>query len=134
MRTKIILLGACIIAILILWLEIGRAGLIDYERLNKIKAQKATQQAKDQKPPEDTRPKWMIADPVVKTEIEKRYDINRDGKLQLAEVKIYLRDTLDVIDEKGGLTINSEILKEYDRNKDGVISKYESTKIKELVR
>ena len=121
-------------AFLILWLEIGRAGLIDYERLNKIKAQKAAQQAKEQKPAEDLRPKWMIAEPVVKTEMERRYDINRDGKLQLAEVKIYLRDTLDVINEKGGITINSEILKEYDKNKDGVISKYESTKIKDLVR
>ena len=135
MRTKIIIQGTCSIAILILWLGIGRAGLIDYERLNKNKTPKAAQQAKEQKPPEeDTRPKWMITEPVVKTETEKKYDINRDGKLQLAEVKIYLRDTLDVINEKGGITINSEILKEYDKNKDGVISKYESIKIKDLVR
>ena len=119
---------------LIFCLEMGRAGLIDYERLNKIRARKATQPKTPPKAPEEEKPKWVVTEPVVKSDIEKKYDVNRDGKLQLAEVKIYLRDILDVIDEKGGITINSEILKEYDKNRDGVISKYESGKIKDLVR
>ncbi len=132
MRRIFIVLGGSIIAILMLWLD-SRAGLIDYERLQKIKSKKAAQEAAQKKAEED-KPKWVVTQPPVKTDIERRYDINRDGKLQLAEVKIYLRDTLDVIDEKGGITINSDILKEYDKNKDGVISRYESTKIKDLVR
>ena len=62
------------------------------------------------------------------------YDSNRDGKLQTAEVKIMLRDFIDVVYEKNGAMYKSPILKEYDKNKDGLINKYEAEVIDAQVR
>ena len=116
------------------------AGLIDYNRLQKqgkalptggrAKAKAAAPTA----PTQDTRPGWMKTEPKVTSKVEQPYDSNNDGKLQTAEVKIFLRDVLDQINEKGGYTINSDILKEYDKNKDGVISRYEAQDITNTVR
>ncbi len=75
-------------------------------------------------------PRWRLQAPDATGAVERRYDINRDGILQTAETKIFLRDVIDVIEAKGGYTINSDILKEYDKNKDGVISKIELPEIK----
>jgi len=107
------------------------AGLIDYERLNRIKASRENAETVlDNK----ELPQWMKVEPKAKTKIEKMYDVNRDGKLQTAEVKVYLREVLNQIDDKGGYTIDSDILKEYDQNKDGVISRYEAEAVGEFVR
>ena len=117
------------VAITLIVLNISYAGLINYERREKVRT--AAGQAKTQGPP---LAQWMIELPLVKNDYEKKYDSNRDGKLQTAEVKIFLRDIIDVIDNKGGFTVNSDILKEYDKNKDGLISREEGKLIKEHVR
>lgn len=79
-------------------------------------------------------PAWMIELPLAKSKTEKKYDVNRDGRLQKYETKIYLRDVLDTVDEKGGYTLDSDVLKEYDKNKDGFISRLEAIEIKNQVR
>jgi hypothetical protein len=78
-------------------------------------------------------PNWMITVPVAQNDVEKGYDINSDGKLQTAEVKIYLRDVVDEVDTKGFKAVDSGVLKEYDRNQDGLISAAEADKIREDV-
>ena len=72
----------------------------------------------------------MRTAPQVKTDNERTYDVNRDGKLQPAEVKIYLRGIIEIVEKKGGFTVNSDILKEYDKNKDGLISRIEVQDLK----
>ena len=104
------------------------AGLINYERLRRFKERQAAGET-DLKFKDVAVPSWMDYEPRAKTEQEKKYDINRDGILQIAETKIFLRDVLVVISQKGGFTLDSDILKEYDKNKDSFISRTESAEI-----
>ncbi len=135
MRKAIVLLGFIVMSLFIINTHPCFAGLIDYDRLNKIKAKKQSAATpKKTQAAEDTRPAWLKGEPKVTSKIEQEYDINRDEKLQSAEVKVFLRDVLDQIDEKGGYTINSDILKEYDKNRDGVVSRYEAEAIRKQVR
>lgn len=78
-------------------------------------------------------PAWTREWPEVKNQDEDRYDINRDGKLQTAEVKIYLRDVITEVMDKGSFNVNSNVVRAYDKNKDGVISKYEVEQIRQDV-
>ena len=135
MRRKFVA-GVLLSALLLLSLYMMNvsAGLIDYERLNRIKAQREGKVMQDSSGKEKDLPNWMKIEPKASSRVEQAYDVNRDGKLQTAEVKVYLREVLDVIDEKGGYTIDSNILKEYDKNKDGVISRYEAEDLGEFVR
>lgn len=139
MRIKFWLSLGLIILLLGIFLRNGRAGLIDYERINRIKygrpegAQSST--AKGGSPNEsDDFPQWLKVEPKVTNDIERQYDVNDDGKLQSAEMKVFLREVLDQIDKKGGYTVNSDALKEYDKNKDGLISRLEADAIKAYVR
>ncbi len=112
------------------------AGLINYERVNRIKAGRpaSSPTATAAEKASADLPGWMKTMPNAVSAAEKTFDVNRDGKLQTAEVKVYLRDVLDTIKEKGGYTIDSDVLKEYDRNRDGVISRYESGALSEFTR
>ncbi|HOW34798.1 MAG TPA: hypothetical protein PL155_00070 [Candidatus Omnitrophota bacterium] len=114
------------------------AQLINYDRLNKTRAQKGLppipvpgKAADVAQPPE---PFWAKGDTKVTTKEEEAYDVNNDGKMQKAEVKIFLRDNLDEIDKKGGVTVSSPILKAYDKSGDGVVSRLEAEKIRQEVR
>ena len=75
-------------------------------------------------------PSWMQNAPRVTSKDEEKYDINRDGILQSAEVKILLRDIIQTVDAKGGMTITSGVAKLYDKNSDGLINRYEVADIK----
>lgn len=100
------------------------AGLIDYDRRSRRLGTS-----------KEDAPEWWKAEPDVKNKLERRYDINRDGKLQTAEVKILLRDVVDEIQEKGRYSVySSDILKEYDKNRDRVIDKTEVEGIIKHVR
>ncbi len=119
------------------FLTSSRAGLIDYERINRIKYGKpaGVQDAKGGSAKEvDDFPQWLKVEVQVTSETERRYDANGDGKLQSAEAKVFLREVLGQVKEKGGYTVNSDILKEYDKNKDGLISRLEAEAIKLYVR
>ena len=95
------------------------AGLINYERLRRFKERQDAGE-KDLRFKDVAVPDWVDNLPRAKTEQEKRYDINKDGILQIAETKIFLRDVLNVVDQKGGYTLDSDILKEYDKNRDSI--------------
>ena len=114
--------------------KISLAGLIDYDRLNKIRANKTLSGSYGENVDEAELPAWFKTEPKVTIEEERVYDSNRDGKLQTAEVKIMLRDFIDVVYEKNGAMYKSPILKEYDKNKDGLINKYEAEVIDAQVR
>ncbi|OGX08184.1 MAG: hypothetical protein A2Z88_03325 [Omnitrophica WOR_2 bacterium GWA2_47_8] len=116
--------------------ETCHAGLINYQRRNRRGGAPAPAGGKASPaaaPVQKTMAKWMQILPSVTNQNEQRYDVNNDGKLQTAEVKTYLRDVLNVIDSKGGFTVNSEILKEYDKNKDGLVTREEARLLREHV-
>lgn len=128
MKKNIIVLGIIIFSAG-MCLEVS-AGLINYDRRQKRLGDEGTQtgamvEMRD----------WMRREPRVTNRVEERYDINRDGKLQTAEVKIFLRDVIDEVQDKGRYSaLNSDVLKEYDKNKDKMINKYELTEIIKDVR
>ena len=130
---KIVLSLALCAAITFISVYHAQAGLINYGRRNKA-ATPATGGYKAQPAkaavPAQVAPLWMRTAPQVKTDNERTYDVNRDGKLQPAEVKIYLRGIIEIVEKKGGFTVNSDILKEYDKNKDGLISRIEVQDLK----
>jgi hypothetical protein len=142
MRKIIMVLSLLTVAGLI-FMDFANAGLINYDRLKKRgsggggggyrRAAQPAQPAAAPAQPVAPRPSWTIQSPKVSNDVERKYDTNRDGVLQVAEVKIFLRDVLDVINAKGGYTINSDILKGYDRNKDGIISREEMSEIRNNV-
>ena len=72
---------------------------------------------------------WKTTPPKATTAEEKKYDVNRDGKLQVSEVKSFLQGVVDEVNSKGRISVNSDILKPYDRNADGAISRYEISAI-----
>jgi hypothetical protein len=125
---KFLSLSVCA-ACLLLFICEAQAGLINYQRRNKGGAP-VRAGARAAVPAAPVGPAWIATPPAVKNSVEKAYDVNRDGKLQPAEVKIYLRGVIETIESKGGFTINSDILKEYDKNKDGLISRSELPDLK----
>ena len=114
--------------ILLLGVSLAEAGLINYERRSRmLKGGGGAAPAAGQ---EENLPQWMKTMPPVNNRTERRYDVNRDGYLQTAEVKIFLRDVVDQVEQRGGVEVISDILKEYDKNRDGIINRYEVTDIK----
>ena len=109
------------------------AGLINYERLRRFKEKQAAGE-KDLKMADMVVPAWVDNEPEAKSEKEKHYDINKDGYLQIPEVKIFLRAVTAEAKEKGGYMVDSDILKEYDKNKDSYISKTEALEMAEDVK
>lgn len=109
---------------MIAFADIAQAGLINYER-RKSRSGEGAPSTQRAAPAQPSGPSWTRESPRVRTSEERRYDINRDGLLQTAEVKIFLRDIIDIITQRGGYTVNSDILREYDKNRDGVISSTE---------
>ncbi len=79
-------------------------------------------------------PEWARVLPEVKNREDEKYDTNRDGWLQSAEVKVMLRDVLVNVDKKGLVKIESDVLKEYDVNKDGYIKPNEIARIRQDVK
>ncbi|OGX24816.1 MAG: hypothetical protein A3D10_07085 [Omnitrophica WOR_2 bacterium RIFCSPHIGHO2_02_FULL_48_11] len=130
---KKIIVWSGIVLLMFLLVDIGRAGLIDYERLNnKRRGDKgaAAPRLGVTKPVAPVGPVWAIQTPKAMAVIEKRYDTNRDGLLQTSEIKIFLRYVITIVEEKGGYTVDSDILKSYDKNRDGVINRYELAEVK----
>lgn len=137
MKSKVfIVLGAVVAITLFSTVDRCFAQLINYDRLKKVQERKTAgaTAAKVAPAPEIPMPAWRKTMPKVTTKAEQPYDVNNDGKLQPAEVKIFLRDILDEIDKKGGILISSPVLKEYDTSGDSIISRYEAEKIKQDVR
>lgn len=119
MRLKLLLFLASA-ALSLLVINTIQAQLVNHDRRVKRQA------AKSDEPPAVPLPFWKQTLPAVTGKREVYYDINRDGILQTSETKIYLRDIVPVIKEKGGVQVfDSGILKAYDKNKDGVVNKYE---------
>ncbi len=120
-------------ALVLALVSVSFAGLVNYDRIKRRSggaAAKPATPASPAKPAVDTRPMWMRQAQPATTASEKKYDTNRDGILQTAEVKIFLRDVIQVVDTKGGYTVDSNLLKEYDKNRDGLISRTEIIDVK----
>lgn len=79
-------------------------------------------------------PQWKQNLPKVVTREEKRYDVNHDGYLQSAEVRVFLRDVAEEAQASGAVKIDSDILKEYDSNMNGEIDPQEAQKVIEDTR
>ncbi|MDP8264954.1 MAG: EF-hand domain-containing protein [Candidatus Aceula lacicola] len=129
MRRKFIILTSLCIFALMFCFDCF-AGLIDWERRNRYLKDKQQELGSEGVLSEDALPEWMRKEPRVKTKDEKRHDINRDGKLQPAESKVYLRRVIRKVENGGKVVSTSEILKEYDKNKDGVITQTEVIEIR----
>jgi hypothetical protein len=128
-----------ILLILLVAVPIAEAQLINYQRRNeqlqdarqsRQSTTTTTQSSEKSVKPAKQLPMWMRVIPPAKTKEEVRYDVNRDGQLQSAEVKILLRDTVNMVESKGAVKIESEVLKEYDEDKDGLIERREVDRIK----
>ena len=134
---KLILSISVVATCVFMLISNAQAGLINYKRREGATPapagggyKKPAPAAKAAAAAAPAAPMWMQNAPEVKTAAERVYDINRDGKLQPAEVKIFLRSVAEVVDAKGGFTVNSDILKEYDKNHDGLISRTEIVDLK----
>jgi len=121
-----------VFVISVTFVNLTYGGLVDYKRRKTGTGGAAAPTAPraTTPPAPDSTPFWAKQSPRAEAAIEKKYDTNRDGLLQTAEVKIFLRDIIDIVTQKGGYTVDSAILKAYDKNKDGVINSYELTEIK----
>ncbi len=107
--------------------SLSSAQLINYGRRSKFLGEKESA-------PDSKLPSWVKELPEPQNEDEKRYDTNRDGKLQSAEVKVYLRDIIERVESQSYISVTTDLLREYDKNKDGVINKNELELMKEHVR
>lgn len=136
MKKYMLLLPLSFVLVLAL-VSVSFAGLINYDRVQRRKTGESparpsapSSPARPAAPAVDTRPMWMRQAQPATTPTEKKYDTNRDGLLQTAEVKIFLRDVIQVVDSKGGYNVDSNLLREYDKNRDGLISRTEIILVK----
>ena len=125
---RVWLILACCLLFGLLIASSSYAQLINYGRRNRFVGNRNASEN------EEDLPAWALELPKVKTREERRYDINRDGKLQSAEVKVFLRDVIERVEKRSYVNVTSDILRGYDMNKDGVINTYELDKIKEHVQ
>lgn len=79
-------------------------------------------------------PQWIRNAPRAVTSTERRYDFNRDGRLQAGEAISFLRLVIQEVERRGGYEIDSDFLREYDRNRDGYINRYEVEAVKRDIR
>ena len=64
---------------------------------------------------------------------EQRYDLNRDGKMQEAEIKAFLKDVITRVETYGEFSFTSGLLRPYDLEGDSVIRLYELDRIRNRV-
>ena len=76
--------------------------------------------------PKERRLCWRHARSRVNTNLEKKYDANKDGWLESAEVREMLNAKQALIKSKGKAKVDSTIEEEYDINKDGTLDKKEA--------
>lgn len=69
----------------------------------------------------------------VTTRVEKIYDLNDDGILQVTEQKDFFRDVLASVQSRGNFTVSSPLLKTFDSDSDGQINRYEADAIRDLL-
>jgi len=124
---KVIRIGLWIVVLMLAGTQIASAQLINYGRRNQFI------NGTSESPKEDdmTVPDWAKTLPKVSNSSERRYDINRDGMLQSAEVKVMLRDTIEAVESRGSVAVYSDILKGYDINKDRYITSGELDKMRQ---
>lgn len=139
MKKQIRIMAGLILTVLFV-ANVCYAGLINYDRRNRNLQRAADAPATPAPVPVPTRtapgwsakkdvavtvPKWMVTAPRVSNRFERRYDANKDRRLQVAEVKRFLSDVIKEVENDGRYKVNSDILKIYDTNRDGVIRRYE---------
>ena len=73
---------------------------------------------------------WRHYHSRVNTNLEKKYDKNKDGWLEPAEAKKMLQDRYAIIQTDGKAKVDSPLEAEYDANKDGVIDAREAEVLK----
>ncbi|MFP4472777.1 MAG: hypothetical protein ACLFPX_02760 [Candidatus Omnitrophota bacterium] len=122
--------GMILAAVCLLFsVQIVSAQLINYGRRNKyLKGRSDVEEG------EETLPEWVRELPRVINDLERRYDVNRDGLLQTAEVKVFLRDVIDEVSRRNRIEIETDILKEYDKNNDRMIELFELERIRKDVQ
>jgi hypothetical protein len=108
--------------------DIVNAQLINYGRKNTFLRPTNSEET------EESIPSWAKELPQPQNTEERRYDTNRDGQLQSAEVKVYLRDIIVRVEARGYISVTTDLLREYDKNKDGAINKNEIELMKEHVK
>ncbi len=123
-------IGLWVVILSMVGTQVVSAQLINYGRRNQI----VDGNPEPAKVNDETIPKWAKELPKVVNSSERRYDINRDGLLQSAEVKVMLRDVMEAVETKGSVAVYSDILKDYDKNKDRYITPAELDKIREDTR
>lgn len=105
------------------------AQLINYGRRNKFL--RATNPDMTE---EESIPQWARELVEPQSTEERRFDTNRDGRLQSAEVKVYLRGIIEQVEDRGYVSAVTDLLREYDRNRDGMINASELERMKEHVK
>jgi hypothetical protein len=124
---KMIRIGLWITILTVIMVQAASAQLINYGRRNQF----INGSTDSPKSDDMTVPQWAKETPKVTNNSERRYDINRDGLLQSAEVKVMLRDVIETVEDRGSVVVYSDILKEYDKNKDRYITAAELDKIRQ---
>ena len=124
---KMIRIGLWIAVLTVVMVQIASAQLINYGR----RGQYINGSTDSPKADDKMVPQWAKEIPKVTNNSERRYDINRDGLLQSAEVKVMLRDVIETVEDRGSVVVYSDILKEYDKNKDRYITAVELDKIRQ---
>ncbi|HQO58452.1 MAG TPA: EF-hand domain-containing protein [Candidatus Omnitrophota bacterium] len=132
MKKKLTLVMA-VIFLFFISVQAAQAQLIDYSRRNRYNnpGQNATNQNTRARTPAPAPKTASSAAKVfeVQNRFEKKYDLNRDGKLQGEELKKLFSDVVKEVENDGRSVVMSDIVEAYDANGDGYISSYEVRRI-----
>ncbi len=137
------------VIVLAVFVEVCQAQMVDYKRMHR----RYPAGAKPAAAPAKATPAQPAAQPAVQpaaataavppsaatghkvvSASERKFDLNKDGILQPAEVNGFLQEVSRIVDGSGGYTVDSDLLKPFDVNKDGLISRYEVKAIKDTIR
>lgn len=120
---KRILMSVFSLMVLAVFIQTAQAQMINYKRRNRTTGGAPAVSASGAAA--ETAAAWKTKLNKVRYRAELKFDADRDGYLNRAEVTAFLRDVIAEVQDNGTMRINSAILQEYDKNGDNRIDRYE---------
>ena len=125
-------LMAAVIILSLFAVQSAQAQLIDYNRRNRYNNQGQNTTGPATTPRTSAATSQTNSSSTgfqVQNRFERKYDLNRDGKLEGEELTKLFADVVKEVEDDGRSVVMSDILEKYDANGDGYISRYEATRI-----
>ena len=110
--------------------DVNNDGHVDKAEFHKYRAKVMDTDGNGKISPDEHRAFWHNWSCKVDTDVEKKYDANKDGILTYNEARVLMEDRLAVIRTDGKAIVNTRLEAEFDADNDGIIDAAEAEEIR----